>query len=147
MIGAGSPIATLGVRVISPVALVVAAHLFFAGHNRPGGGFAAGLVVGAVVALRTLAGLQSWFGAASLLGAGGALAAAVAVAPVAVGEALLDQAVVSISVPVLGTVKTGSALLFDAGVTLVVVGLVVALLDGLGTTSLSTDPSEPEAAP
>ena len=46
MISSRSPIVELGVRAASPLALVVAAFLFFAGHNRPGGGFAAGLVLG-----------------------------------------------------------------------------------------------------
>jgi hypothetical protein len=44
--------------------------------------------------------------------------------------------VVTRDVPVLGTVKTGSALLFDLGVVAIVVGLVIALLDGLDATSL-----------
>ena len=33
------------VRLLLPVAVVVAAHLFLRGHNEPGGGFVAGLVV------------------------------------------------------------------------------------------------------
>jgi hypothetical protein len=52
------------------------------------------------------------------------------------GEPLLDQVVVTWDVPVLGTVKTGSALLFDLGVVAIVVGLVIALLDGLDASSL-----------
>jgi hypothetical protein len=44
--------------------------------------------------------------------------------------------VVTWDAPILGTVKSGSALLFDLGVVGIVVGLVIALLDGLGATSL-----------
>ena len=36
----------------------------------------------------------------------------------------------------IGTVKSGSALLFDLGVVAIVVGLVIALLDGLDAASL-----------
>ncbi len=134
MISTRSPIVRVGVQVASPLALVVATFLLFAGHNRPGGGFAAGLLLGAVVALRTAAGLQRPTHALVLLGAGGLLSGLVAVAPVLWGDGILDQIVVERSVPVLGTVKSGSALPFDIGVTLIVVGMVVAVLDGFGVT-------------
>jgi multicomponent K+:H+ antiporter subunit A len=32
------------VRLMLPISLVVALHLFLRGHNQPGGGFVAGLV-------------------------------------------------------------------------------------------------------
>ena len=57
MIRGRSPVARAAIRAASPLAMLVGAYLFFAGHNRPGGGFAAGLVVGAVVALRMIVGL------------------------------------------------------------------------------------------
>ncbi len=139
MITTRSPVARLGVQVATPLALVAAAYLFFAGHNRPGGGFAAGLVVGAVVALRNITGLQRPADPLVLLTAGGLLAGAVALAPLLGGGVLLDQIVVETTLPVLGKVKSGTALVFDAGVFLIVVGLVVAVLDGLGTRELGGD--------
>jgi hypothetical protein len=42
---------------------------------------------------------------------------------------VLDQVVISHEVPLLGTVKSGTALIFDLGVLSIVVGLVLALLD------------------
>jgi len=143
VIASTSPIVRLGVRAASPLALTVAAFLFFAGHNRPGGGFAAGLVLGAVVALRTMAGLQRPTHATGLLTAGGIVAGLVALAPVVVGSPLLDQAVVETTVPALGKIKAGTALVFDAGVVLVVVGMVIAVLDGLGAEPLSQPSSPP----
>ena len=142
MIATRSPIVRLGIQAASPLALIVATFLFFAGHNRPGGGFAAGLVLGAVVALRTVAGLQRAQSGLNVAAAGGVIAGGVALAPVVVGRTLLDQAVVDFTLPVLGKVKSGTALIFDAGVTLIVVGLVMAVLDGLGATALA-DPTEP----
>lgn len=139
MIAVHSPLATLGIRAATPFALIVATYLLFAGHNRPGGGFAAGLVLGAVVALRTIAGLQKATDAYRLLVAGIIVVAAVAVAPLLWGDTLLDQAIVSREFPVLGKVKTGSALVFDLGVVAIVVGLVVAVLEGMGATELSED--------
>ncbi len=134
MILSRSPIFQLGVQSASPLAVIVGVYLLFAGHNNPGGGFAAGLVLGAVVILRTLAGLQKpTFGPALITG-GTLLVVAVAAAPILWGDAMLDQKVVSFDLPLLGTVKTGSALPFDIGVTAIVVGLVIALLDGLSTS-------------
>lgn len=132
MIATRSSIVAVGVRVVSPLAIVLAVFLFFAGHNQPGGGFAAGLVLGSVVALRKLAGLGSPFDAITLLSVGGVICGLVAVAPLVVGDTLLDQVVVERTVPVLGKVKSGSAAIFDLGVTAIVVGLVAAVLDGLG---------------
>lgn len=139
MIASHSPIVTLGVRAATPLAILVGVYLLFAGHNNPGGGFAAGLVFGAVVTLRTVAGLQRPTHATGLLATGVAIVAAVAVAPLLWGDPLLDQAVISTEIPLLGKVKSGSALPFDIGVTAIVVGLVIALLDGLSATSLSED--------
>ena len=136
MISRTSPITSLAVQAVTPIALVVAAYVLFAGHNQPGGGFAAGLMLGAVVVLRTITGLQQPSGATTWLAAGGVIAGVVAIAPILWGEPLLDQVVVKWDIPVLGTVKTGSALLFDLGVVAVVVGLMLALLDGLDALSL-----------
>jgi multicomponent Na+:H+ antiporter subunit A len=137
-----SPIVQLGIRAASPLALVVALFLFFAGHNRPGGGFAAGLVLGAVVALRAVAGMPRPQNAIALLGAGGVIAGTVAMAPLLWGEPLLDQVVVEGTVPLLGAIKSGTALLFDAGVALVVLGLVVSVLNGLGADELGAGSRE-----
>ncbi len=136
MIAGTSPIVSLAVRAVTPIALVVAAYVLFAGHNQPGGGFAAGLMLGAIIVLRTVAGIQQPRHALMWLSAGGVIAGLVAIAPLLWGEPLLDQVVVTWDAPVLGTVKTGSALLFDFGVVAIVVGLVIALLDGLDATSL-----------
>lgn len=136
MIARTSPIVSLAVRAVTPIALVVAAYVLFAGHNQPGGGFAAGLMLGAIIVLRTIAGIQQPRHATAWLSVGGVIAGLVAVAPLLWGEPLLDQVVITWEVPVLGTVKTGSALVFDLGVVAIVVGLVIALLDGLDAASL-----------
>jgi multisubunit Na+/H+ antiporter MnhB subunit len=143
VIRAESPVLVTAVRLASPLAVVVAVYLFFAGHNRPGGGFAAGLVIGAVLSLRIVAGLQRPDRCIELLALGGVIASAVALAPVLAGEPLLQQVVVEFTLPLVGKVKTGSAALFDLGVTLIVVGTVMAVLDGLGATSLA--PGEEES--
>ena len=45
---------TIITTAVTPIALVAAAYVLFAGHNQPGGGFAAGLMLGAVIVLRDL---------------------------------------------------------------------------------------------
>lgn len=139
MIAAQSPIVATGVRVASPLAVMLAAFLFFAGHNQPGGGFAAGLVLGSVIALRMLAGFHPPSGAVTLLAIGGAICGLVAVMPMFGGNLLLDQFVGETTLPVLGKIKGGSALVFDLGVTLIVVGLIIAVLEGLGAVKGGLD--------
>jgi multisubunit Na+/H+ antiporter MnhB subunit len=94
-------------------------------------------VIGAVVSLRIVAGLQRPDRCIGILAAGGVIAALLALSPVVAGDPLLDQVVVDFTLPVVGKVKTGSAALFDLGVSLIVVGTVIAVLDGLGATSLA----------
>lgn len=139
MISVHSPIVAVGVRAVTPLAVVVAAYLFFAGHNQPGGGFSAGLVLGAVLSLRTVAGIYVPVNGSKLMAAGIMVAAAVAIAPVAFGDGMLDMVVWSGELPLLGKVKTGTAAIFDVGVVLVVVGLVDAVLDGLGTDDIAIE--------
>ncbi len=133
----------VAVRMATPLALLVAAYLFFAGHNRPGGGFAAGLVLGAVVALRMVAGMTRPFRPGPLLASGALTMVGTTLLPLVWGDVFLDQLIVETTVPVLGKVKSGTAAIFDAGVVMVVVGLVVAALDGLGADELISSPKRP----
>lgn len=147
MIATRSPVVRLGIQAASPVALMTGTYLLFAGHNQPGGGFAAGLVFGAVIALRTVTGLQRPAHAHRLVAAGITLIGLCAIAPLLAGNALLDQQIISAELPLLGKVKTGTALPFDIGVTAVVVGLVIALLDGLGGAQLGDSAMGPANDP
>lgn len=126
-----SPMIRHSVELVSPPALLVGLYLLFAGHNNPGGGFAAGLVFGAVVILRTLAEIQEPKYARELVSVGLVGAVVVAAVPALGGGLLFDQVFGEVDLPVLGTVKSGSALPFDIAVTAIVLGLIVALLDGL----------------
>ncbi|HYE38640.1 MAG TPA: monovalent cation/H+ antiporter subunit A, partial [Ramlibacter sp.] len=48
------------VRLLLPVALVVALYLFMRGHNQPGGGFIAGLVVAIAMLMQAIASGHTW---------------------------------------------------------------------------------------
>lgn len=127
------------IRAITPMSVVVACYLFFAGHNQPGGGFAAGLVIGTVIALRSVAGVPPTVSAIALLSSGAMLAVGVAIAPIVFGSALLDQSVVSFTAPLLGSIKSGSAIVFDLAVVAIVVGLITAVLEGMGGSGGADD--------
>lgn len=125
-------------RVIFPLIMILSAYFFFAGHNTPGGGFAGGLTAGLALVLRYLAGGRYELGetlpldAGKILGVGLALSAGTAVASLLLGAPVLSSAVVQLDVPVLGSIKFVTALFFDAGVYLIVVGLVLDVLRSLG---------------
>src|SRR5262245_16650506 len=128
----------VAVRLVFPAVLAGSVYLLFAGHNQPGGGFVGGIVAGAAVAVRYVAGgigevrrlsrARPW----TVLGAGLLVAAATALAPLLAGRPLLETAEADLDLPVLGHVAVSSALVFDAGVYLVVVGLVLMVFESFG---------------
>ena len=126
------------VRLVFDSVLVLSIYLLFAGHNQPGGGFVGGLVAGAAIALRYIAGgidavrstlpVRPW----TVLAIGLGLAASMAVVPLVLGDAPLDNAKIDWNLPLLGHLKATSAVFFDSGVYLVVVGLVLMIFEALG---------------
>lgn len=125
-------------RLIFPLMMVLSVYLFFAGHNTPGGGFAGGLTAGLALVLRYLAGGRYELGealpfdAGKILGLGLALSAGTAVTSILLGAPALSSALIEVHLPLLGTVKFVTALFFDLGVYLIVVGLVLDVLRSLG---------------
>lgn len=129
-----SPLLTTVSQLALYLIKLVAIWLFFRGHNEPGGGFVAGLLVVAAIALQ---GVAFGFRAAysifplpfhRLLAIGLALALGSTLAPVMVGRPLLDVAAVKIPLPLFGELALSTALLFDLGVLFVVVGAAKAIL-------------------
>jgi len=130
-----------GADLIVPTVMVFALYLLFAGHNQPGGGFIAGLVAGAGLAVRSLAAdpdgapKQLW-AAETLMGAGLLLSTVTAMAAWFFGGQLLESGSIEWVLPVLGKVKLFSVLAFDIGVFLVVLGLIVTVINGLGVATV-----------
>jgi len=126
------------VRLIFHVVLMASLWLLFAGHNQPGGGFVGGLLAGSAITLRYVAGgiadvrRGSRFRPWTVLGAGLLLAAGTAAAPLLGGGDVLDVASHTMDVPLLGEVKLSSALVFDSGVYLAVVGMVLMAFEAFG---------------
>lgn len=113
------------------------------------------MTAGLALVLRYLAGGRYELGetlpldAGKILGAGLSLSAGTAIASLLVGAPVLSSALIEIDVPVLGTVKFVTALFFDLGVYLIVVGLVLDVLRSLGAridVELSQDQKRTVAA-
>ena len=126
------------VRVLFPSILVLSIYFLFTGHNQPGGGFVGGLAAGAGISVRYVAGGVSavrrtlpfapWY----VLGTGLLVSVGTALVPMLLGGAVLEHVTWEGDVPVLGHVKTTSALVFDIGVYLIVVGLVLMVFEAFG---------------
>ena len=125
-------------RLVFHVMILLSLYLLFAGHNQVGGGFAGGLVLGLALLVRYLAGGRAELDRAApvsaglLLGAGLAVAAISALAPLAFGGTVLQSAVVSFDLPIWGEVKLVTALAFDIGVYLIVIGIALDVVRSLG---------------
>ncbi|KJL40361.1 MULTISPECIES: Na+/H+ antiporter subunit A [Microbacterium] len=127
------------VRILFHTIIIVSLYLLFAGHNLPGGGFAGGLVAGMALVMRYVAGGRYELGAAAptdagrLLGTGMTIAVACAIVPVFFGDQPLTSYFWEFDdVPLLGHVEFVTSTLFDIGVYLVVIGLVLDVLRSLG---------------
>lgn len=131
----------LVVRLLVPLLAVLSALIFWRGHNEPGGGFIAALVGAAAVALVYLSRPDDRPVATpavnrALIG-GGVLLAIV--------TGLLGYARSSFLEPIhgyLGSVHLSTSMLFDVGVYLAVLGLVMVAFDQLG----SSDPTRSDSA-
>jgi multicomponent Na+:H+ antiporter subunit A len=124
--------------MIFPTMMVLSVYFFFSGHNAPGGGFAGGLTAGLALVLRYLAGGRYELGeavpidAGKILGLGLMFSAGTAMASLFLGAPALSSATLEVTLPLLGDIKMVTAIFFDLGVYLIVVGLVLDVLRSLG---------------
>ncbi|GED96668.1 Na+/H+ antiporter subunit A [Gordonia crocea] len=125
-------------RLVFPTMVVLSVFFFYSGHNSPGGGFAGGLTMGLALVLRYLAGGRYELGealpieAGTILGTGLAISGGTAAASLFFGAPALSSAMFEVTLPLLGEVKIVTALFFDLGIYLIVVGLVLDILRSLG---------------
>jgi multicomponent K+:H+ antiporter subunit A len=124
-------------RVMLPMALMVGAYIFLRGHNLPGGGFIAGLVVAIALIMQYMASGFGWaaqrvkFDYHLLIGAGVLIAGITGIASWLLGYPFLTSAFTHLHLPVVGEVEVASAIAFDIGVFLTVVGAVMLALANL----------------
>lgn len=154
-------------RVALPLAVMVALYIFLRGHNQPGGGFIAGLVVAIAILMQYMA---SGFTFAdqrlradhhSMIGAGVLVAGLTGLGALAFGAPFLTSAFDYFTLPVIGEFELATAILFDIGVALTVIGAVMLALAQLSQvaqkaekeptpdteTAMDVDPARNEPTP
>ncbi len=130
-----SLILSTATRITFPLLIAFSLFLLIRGHNEPGGGFAGGLVASAAFVLLSIAEggpaasralrlePRTFIGAGLLIAAASGLIALVRSQPYMTGKWL------PFPLPILG--KVGTPVVFDTGVYLVVVGVVLKIVFSL----------------
>jgi multicomponent K+:H+ antiporter subunit A len=125
------------VQLLLPVSGMVAIYFLLRGHNEPGGGFVAGLIVTTAVILQYLVGgtawaesrtrifPQYWLAAGLLCAAGAGMSAWLAARP------FLSALAWHGTLPIIGEMHLSTVLLFDLGVFSLVIGAAVLILVAL----------------
>jgi multicomponent Na+:H+ antiporter subunit A len=131
-----SIILTTTVNGLTPILLLVSLFLTFRGHNAPGGGFAGGLVMASAIVLRYLAsgapGIRSLrIDPIVLTGVGLAVAVGIGTASLIGTGSFLNSSLWNFTLPLIGQIHFVTASIFDIGVHIVVVGVVMAILIAL----------------
>ncbi len=130
------------VRLLLPIALVVSFYLFMRGHNQPGGGFVAGLVMSVAFILQYMVAGTQWVEAQMSLrpmrwmGFGLFSATLTGLGALFAGYPFLTTHTWHFSLPLLGDIHVASALFFDVGVYAMVVGSTLLMLTALGHQSV-----------
>ena len=109
---------------VLPVVLVTAAALFAQGHQLPGGGFIAGVL--------TVVGFALVYIVFSVMSLGLVVAISGGLVSVLLGLPFLTQEFVKLHLPLYGEYELASAVGFDLGVYLVVIGGLMAALSAEG---------------
>jgi multicomponent K+:H+ antiporter subunit A len=136
----------LVLRTLAPVVLgisgIAATFLFLRGHNAPGGGFVAALVMAIGLLVQYIA-----FGTDRvedrvrpapriLIGAGVLLVLGTSAVSLVVGYPLLTSHILDLQIPLVGEVHVGSAMFFDLGVFCEVLGAMLLILTSLAHQSV-----------
>ncbi len=130
-------------RLLLPLALLISVFIFLRGHNLPGGGFIAGLITAVALVLQYIASGIAWverrinFKYQRMAGAGVTIAGLTGLGSWAFGYNFLTSAFGHFELPLVGEFELATAMLFDLGVYLAVVGSTLLVLVNLGRVSLA----------
>ncbi|MGV8805684.1 MAG: monovalent cation/H+ antiporter subunit A [Polaromonas sp.] len=129
-------------RLLLPFAVMVAVYFFMRGHNQPGGGFVAGLVLSVALLLQYIISGTAWVeGRMTLrprrwIANGLLLVLATGLGPLAWGFPFLTSHTAHVTLPLLGEIHIASALFFDLGVFSLVVGSTLMILTSIAHQSV-----------
>ncbi len=138
------------VRLLMPVAAVISAYIFMRGHNQPGGGFVAGLVLSVAFITQYIVAGTHWVEAhlqlrvVRWIGVGLLLALATGVGSFWWGFPFMTTHTAHLTLPVVGDIHVASALFFDTAVFAVVVGSTLLILTALAHQSVRSHRKAPE---
>ena len=124
-------------RLMLPIAIMVGVYIFLRGHNEPGGGFVAGLVVAIALLMQYMASGFAWsqdrrrIEYHSLIGVGVLIAALTGAGAWLAGKPFLTSAFGYVKLPYLEKFELATAMAFDLGVFLTVLGAVMLILYSL----------------
>ncbi|MBD9526462.1 monovalent cation/H+ antiporter subunit A [Paracoccus sp. PAR01] len=124
-------------RLILPISLVVGAYIFLRGHNMPGGGFVAGLIVSIALVSQYMASGFGWAQSRNrvpyhaMIGAGVLAAGVTGIGAWFAGYPFLTSTYGYVKLPGIEKFELASAMGFDLGVFLCVVGAVMLALNSL----------------
>ena len=151
-------------RVMMPVVMMVGFYIFLSGHNEPGGGFIAGLIVSIGVVMQYMASGFAWTSARlkypyhGVIGAGVLTAGLTGIGSWFVGKPFLTSDFTYVRIPPFEKFELATAALFDVGVFLSVVGAVMLSLESFSRLArrahtidsehpMDIDPSRDELSP
>lgn len=126
------------VRLLLPLALLVSVFILLRGHNLPGGGFIAGLITAVALIMQYLANGVSWaqtrltVNMHIVISAGLLIATLTGLASWVFDYPFLTSTFGHLNWPIIGEFELASAMAFDLGVYLVVVGTTLLILTYLG---------------
>ncbi len=122
-------------RGMMPIVMMVGFYIFLSGHNEPGGGFIAGLIVSIGVVMQYMASGFSWTSSRlkypyhGVIGAGVLVAGFTGVGSWFVNKPFLTSDFTYVRIPPFEEFELATAALFDVGVFLSVVGAVMLSLE------------------
>ncbi|REG85122.1 monovalent cation/H+ antiporter subunit A [Marinomonas pollencensis] len=133
-----------------PLALLVSAYIFLRGHNMPGGGFIAGLITSVAIIQQYIAHGVEWIkhrlklDYQIMIGSGISIATLSGLGSWVFGHPFLTSWFDYFYLPVIGKFELASAMIFDLGVFLTVVGATMLILANLGQLTTSERATQKE---
>ncbi|WP_323779898.1 monovalent cation/H+ antiporter subunit A [Leisingera sp.] len=137
-------------RVMMPVILLVGFYIFWRGHNEPGGGFIAGLIVSIGVVMQYMASGFAWTSARlkypyhGVIGSGVLIAGLTGIGSWFVANPFLTSDFTYVRIPPFEKFELATAALFDLGVFLAVVGAVMLSLESFSRLARRAQTPESE---